>query len=94
MKGISPIIATILMVMIVIGLVAFSYSWFMSIGSGGKETTVTVISQMDKLRQDIEIGTAYQCGSDICFELRASTMNTIPIPINGLLTISIMNLRK
>lgn len=39
MKGISPVIATILMVMITVGLVAFSYNWFMSIDS--KEVNIS-----------------------------------------------------
>ena len=31
LRGISPVIATILIVMITVGLVAFSYTWFMGV---------------------------------------------------------------
>ena len=82
-KGVSPIIATILMVMITVGLVAFSYTWFMDMGQSAQTSTGTQLTAMEKARQGINIGTAYQCGNDICFEFRASAMNTIAIPTNG-----------
>ena len=37
-KGVSPVIATILMVMITVGLVAFSYTWLMTVVEDSKST--------------------------------------------------------
>jgi len=83
LKGISPVIATILMVMITVGLVAFSYTWFMGMGQEAQTTAGTQISQMQKKQQSFDIPTAYECQNDtICFEFRASSMNTLEIPIN------------
>ncbi len=45
-KGVSPVIATILMVMITVGLVAFSYSFFMGVVKKSKETTGTAIGEI------------------------------------------------
>jgi len=69
MKGVSPVIATILMVMITVGLVAFSYSWFMGMGEQAKRSTETSIgtitsSQQQRVTFDIQ---PYQDGSDVKF---------------------------
>ncbi len=83
LKGISPVIATILMVMITVGLVAFSYSWFIGMGERAQQQARSQLSGMEKSQQNIDIPTAYECEDDtICFELRASSMNTIEIPMN------------
>ncbi len=82
-KGISPVIATILMVMLTVGLVAFSYTWFRTTGEGAKEQSETQLTQLEKASQGIEIPIAYQCDSDICFEIKASVMNSLTIPMNG-----------
>ncbi len=82
-KGVSPVIATILMVMITVGLVAFSYSWFMRMA---EETEEDVIIQMDKVKmanQKINIMTVFVNGSGLYFEVKASGLNTIPIDIEG-----------
>jgi FlaG/FlaF family flagellin (archaellin) len=50
MKAISPAVGTILIVIITVGIVAFSYSWFISTGETGKKTTSTVISNMEKVQ--------------------------------------------
>ena len=87
-KGVSPVIATILMVMITVGLVAFSYSWFMSLGETAQGQVGKQITQMEKSQQSFDILTAYKCDHnldtqwDVCFQIRASPTNTLPIPIN------------
>ena len=87
MKGVSPVIATILMVMITVGLVAFSYSWFMGMGQTAQTQTGAQLSQMEKSQQGIKIGTAYCSNSpactDVIFEMRALSTNTLTIPTNG-----------
>ena len=84
MKGISPVIATILMVMITVGLVAFSYSWFMGMGQTAQTQTGAQLSQMEKSQQSFDIPTAFENNdNEICFEIRASSMNTLDIPISG-----------
>ena len=82
-KGVSPIIATILMVMVTVGLVAFSYTWFMSMGQSVQTSTGSQLTAMEKAQQGINIGTAYKCGTDVCFEVRASALNSLTIPTNG-----------
>jgi flagellin-like protein len=83
MKGISPVVATILMVMITVVLVAFSFSWFQNMQSGIQQQTGNSMSQLEKSKQTIDIPTVFQCGSDICFVIRASSSNTYGIPLNG-----------
>jgi flagellin-like protein len=89
LKGISPVIATILMVMITVGLVAFSYSWFMGLGQTSQAKVGAQITQMEKAQQSFEILTAYSCDhdgdgdNDVCFQIKASTVNTLDIPTNG-----------
>ena len=78
LRGISPVIATILMVMITVGLVAFSYTWFMGLGETAKGRVGAGIAGMEKAQQDFSIPTAYECvDNKICFEVRASSMNTL-----------------
>ncbi len=82
-KGVSPVIATILMVMITVGLVAFSYSFFMGFGEKTVESTKEEFGKMKKGQQTFEIPTAYECNPDeICFEFRASSKNTLDMPAN------------
>jgi len=69
--------------MITVALVAFTYFWFIGMGESGKSQSSEMVSKMEKSGQQIELVTAYQCGNDICFELKASALNTIPIPVNG-----------
>jgi flagellin-like protein len=83
MKGISPVVATILMVMITVVLVAFSFSWFQNMQSGIQQQTGNSMSQLEKSKQTIDLPTVYQCGSDICFAIRATSSNTYSIPLNG-----------
>ncbi len=85
LKGISPVIATILMVMITVGLVAFSYSWFMGIGTTTQDKTGEQLSNMDKAGQAFNIPTVYEDGTTanrINFEFKASSMNTLSLSAN------------
>lgn len=45
-KGVSPVIATILMVLITVGLVAFSYSWFIGLGQNVQNTTTGILDTL------------------------------------------------
>jgi len=82
-KGISPVIATILMVMITVVLVAFRYTWLQGTMSTATKNTDTAMDAATKARQSVQITTAYQCGDGICFEIKASAANTNAIPMNG-----------
>jgi flagellin-like protein len=83
LKGISPVVATILMVMITVVLVAFSYSWLQNTVTGTQEQTGNVLSQADKMNQKVDIPTIYQCGADICFQLKAYTTNSYSVEMNS-----------
>lgn len=83
MKGISPVIAVILMVMITVALVAFSYSWLQKTMSESQGQTSKIISGQEEMSQRLEIATAYQCGANICFELRAASTNSRSLNMNG-----------
>jgi len=86
MKGISPVIATILMVMITVGLVAFSYSWFMGMGQTAQTSTETQLAGMKKAAQVLLIPAATYRSADRCvyFELTAAATNEYAIPNNTL----------
>jgi len=83
-KGISPVIATILMVMITVGLVAFSYSWFMGIGTTSQDKTGKQLSNMDKSGQSFNIPIAYESATPdrINFEFKASSLNSLGLSAN------------
>lgn len=82
-KGVSPVVATILMVMITIALVAFSYSWFKTIAVGVTTTSNKMNTQMEKEQQEIRIGTVFVNGTGLYFQLIASGVNSIPIEMDG-----------
>ena len=91
LKGVSPVIATILMVMITVGLVAFSYTWFMSLGQTSQVKVGQQMTQMEKSQQTFDILTAYKCANnndnkedDVCFQIRASPINTLTIPVSNM----------
>ena len=90
LKGVSPVIATILMVMITVGLVAFSYTWFMSLGQTSQVKVGQQMTQMEKSQQTFDILTAYKCDhnndnqDDVCFQIRASPINTLTIPVSNM----------
>ncbi|MCK4730086.1 MAG: hypothetical protein KAT28_02100 [Candidatus Aenigmarchaeota archaeon] len=84
LKGISPVIATILMVMITVGLVAFSYSWFTSIAETGKKSSDEFLTEMEKSSQSFNIATAYECTPNvICFAFQAYSKNKYSISPNN-----------
>ena len=90
LKGVSPVIATILMVMITVGLVAFSYTWFMSLGQTSQTRVGQQMEYMERMQQSFDIVTAYKCDhntdgqSDVCFQIRASPTNTLAIPVGNM----------
>jgi len=99
LKGVSPVIATILMVMITVGLVAFSYTWFMSLGQTSQTRVGQQMEYMERMQQSFDIVTAYKCDhntdgqSDVCFQIRASPTNTLAIPV-GNMSVYINDVRK
>ncbi len=82
-KGVSVVIATILMVMIIVGLVAFSYIQFVEWKEKQKDSVDGPIIVDHKYQQNFDVPIAYECENDsICFELRASSENSCDIPAN------------
>lgn len=81
-KGVSPIIATILLVMITVSLIASAYVWFIGMGESAKEQAERQITTSEESKQKLDLPTAFQCDSNICFELRAPQDNTLSMPIN------------
>jgi len=80
LKGISPVIATILMVMITVGLVAFAYTWFVELGEKAREEGD---KQLGGMTTNFRITTAYECSDgNICFEFKASPTNNQNLPMN------------
>ncbi len=82
-KGVSPVIATILMVMITVGLVAFSYTWLMTVVEHGKETEGDQRESFQKTQQQIGIGTVFSNDTHTLFEVKAMGVNTLSIDLKG-----------
>jgi len=84
-KGVSPVIASVLMVMIAIGLIAFTYTWFTGMARQAKATGTKQMGEMEKALQELKIGNAVYntSGECICFTLRAPLTNSRNIPIKG-----------
>ena len=74
-KGISPVIATILMVMITVGLVAFSYTWFMSMGERAKEGTEAAMTEITSSQAYISFDTLYANATHIKGRIRGHMGN-------------------
>jgi flagellin-like protein len=82
-KGISPVIATILMVMITVILVAFSYTWMQGMTSTAQESTGSYVDSTEKMNQRVIISTIYGNSTGVYFELKADTSNKYPLDMNG-----------
>lgn len=91
LKGISPVIAIILMVMITVVLVAFAYSWLQDTVEDTTENTGEILSNTEKMNQKVSITTAYRCDDDgddndnggyVCFELKALSTNSYSVEMD------------
>lgn len=82
-KGISPVIATILMVMVTVVLIASLWTWHQGTMNTSTKNTDYMMDASLKAQQTVTIVTVYQCGSDICFGIKAQSSNTYAIPMNG-----------
>jgi flagellin-like protein len=79
-KGISDVIATLLLVMVTVMLVFFVNTFFVDIAQNAGTSTNRALLQNQKLSQKVIIPTAYCCGAYICFEIKALGTNDFPIP--------------
>ena len=83
-KGVSPVIASVLMVMIAIGLIAFTYTWFTGMARQAKASGAKHMGEMEKSLQELKIENAVfnSSANCVCFILRAPLTNSRNIPIN------------
>jgi flagellin-like protein len=79
-KGVSEVIATILMVMVTVMLVFFANKFFTDFAHTATNTADNAQIDFQKQNQKIMIPTAYCCGSYICFEVKASGTNNLDLP--------------
>lgn len=82
-KGVTPVIATILLVMVTVMLVVYSYDFFSEVAEGAQDYTTAALEENEKMGQQVTIPTVYGCGPYICFELKALGTNKWPLPIDG-----------
>jgi hypothetical protein len=82
-KGVSPVIATMLLVLLTVVLVSSVYKFSDEIASGAKKQTDESLTRNKQMHQAFVIPTAYGCGPYICFELKALGTNSMPIPIEN-----------
>jgi len=80
---VAAVLFIIIYVLITSLLVALSYMWLQGTMMEATKNTDDAINQATMMRQGIDITTAYQCGSDICFEIKAASTNTLPIDPSG-----------
>jgi len=82
-KGVSPVIASILMVVIAVVLVGFAYTMFSGMAKTAGKRGATAMAEMEKSSQRLEIVTAiYDDTNDkLCFKIRAPSSNTLAVPL-------------
>ena len=78
-KGISPVIATILMVMITVGLVALSYSFFSEIINVGGEKAVNATKHFGAKDQQLEIKSIWNDSEDIGVTIMSSGSSPVTL---------------
>jgi len=83
LKGISEVVATLLMVMVTVVLVFFVNTMFTDLAQNAGSSTDRALQENQKLNQKIVIPTAYCCGSYICFEIKALGTNEFELPTEG-----------
>ena len=84
-KGISPVIATILLVMITVVLIAFSYMWMSGMTTNAQTNTQNQMNTIDQQNQQISISTIFGNSSTntIYFKIVAAPSNTYAINVSG-----------
>ena len=87
-KGVSPVIASVLMVVIAIVLVGFAYTMFSGITKRTAETGTRAIGEIEKSTQKLKIVTAIYNATNnkLCFKIRAPGSNVLTIPMEGHMT--------
>lgn len=73
----------ILFLLIVFSLIAISSIWMQSMMVGTVQNNQNVLGQNEILSQNVVINTVYQCGPDICFEIKALDTNSYNIPMGN-----------
>ncbi|MBN2094678.1 MAG: hypothetical protein JW727_01395 [Candidatus Aenigmarchaeota archaeon] len=82
-KGVSPVIATILMVMVTVFLVFFVNDYLREFITTAQAGTDRQMAKNEMMSQKFSIPTAYICGSRICFEVKAIGTNDYDLPMEG-----------
>ncbi|OYT43564.1 MAG: hypothetical protein B6U88_00675 [Candidatus Aenigmarchaeota archaeon ex4484_56] len=84
-KGISPVIATILMVMITVALVGILFTWFTGMTEKQQEETNKQYEGVVQRSQSILITVAYYDASEggVVVEVRAPASNTRSVNLTG-----------
>ena len=87
-KGVSPVIASVLMVMIAIGLIAFTYTWFTGMARQAKASGAKHMGEMEKSLQELKIVKVVynSTGNHLCFKIRAPLTNTKTVPLGKYIT--------
>ena len=82
-KGVSPVIASVLMVVIAIVLVGYAYTVFYGMARRAGSTGTKAVGEMEKGMQKLEIITVIYNISNgkLCFKIRAPGSNTLAIPL-------------
>ena len=82
-KGVSPVIASVLMVVIAIVLVGYAYTVFSGMARKAGATGTKAVGEMEKSMQKLEIVTVIYNVSNhkLCFRLKAPGSNTLAIPL-------------
>ena len=68
-KGISAVVATVLLVMVTVMLVFFVNDYFMEFITSAQAGTDRAMVKNEMMNQKFSIPTAYVCGSYICFQI-------------------------
>ena len=87
-KGVSPVIASVLMVVIAIVLVGFAYTMFSGFARKGGEVGEKAMGEMEKSYQKLRIETAFYRTADdyLCFKIKAPLSNSMTVPIKNYVT--------
>ena len=82
-KGVSPVIASVLMVVIAIVLVGFAYTMFSGMAKTAGKRGTAAMAEMEKSSQRLEIVTVIydDTNNKVCFKIRAPNSNTLAVPL-------------
>ena len=80
LRGVSDVIATILLIMVTVLLVAFVNNFLTDLAHKASDNADTAMQNNEKLNQKIAIPTAFCCGYEVCFEVKALGTNKFSLP--------------